>query len=667
MITTTIVDAIWTKDRKTVIGDNKESICCKIIFPYPDGGDFFSPENAYELTYAGARRACQDHRDWFLQILSSTQPQSTASITRVYYLSNNSVDFFLSVLACFYDCDNDESQSMPRVLPVLLNSRWTVAEIVPVLQQTQLDDYSASYILYGNGLDPVAKQVVAQIRGKDGMSFIACHPIPNCSMKYWRRVEQMQPLIDRRNDSTIQSSPATDGVECPAALCHDDAIIVYTSGTSGKPKGVRLSHRAIVVQCHAKCQLLRYDTQTHVFANLPPFFHVGGLSSILAVWMARGTLVFCQPPPSFSRTNPSTTAMDGSSWTLWQSLPWVNTLVVVPAMLHILQQQIYNNNHSHNRHQGPSIHPPFPHMRLILIGGQSASPLQLEFVRSIFPCTRIVQTYACTEAASSLTFFDVTTAATDPSPSSSLSPQQQGKDGKLSIVPTATNTFDCVGYPPSHIELAIFQKEKNPTKTTKDDGDGGDEGCDGTIIHKPYVHGILATRGPHMMNGYWGETSSFAPQDDSKKFTHTLFHTNDIGFRDPDGRFYLVGRLTDSIRTGGETVHATEVEKILLQHPDVAEVAVFGIPNDRLGEMICCAVIPSTWTMTKNELNQQPPTRPPTSLSLENVRSWCTKHGLARYKHPRRILYMNALPRNTSGKVVKTQLTEHFLPKWSKL
>jgi acyl-CoA synthetase (AMP-forming)/AMP-acid ligase II len=253
-------------------------------------------------------------------------------------------------------------------------------------------------------------------------------------MKYWRRVEQMQPLIDRGNVSLIQSSPDTDAVECPSTLRHDDAIIVHTSGTSGIPKGVRLSHRAIVVQCHAKCQLLSYDTQTHVFANLPPFFHVGGLSSILAVWMARGTLVFCQqpPPPSSLRTNPSTPAMYGSSWTLWQSLPWVNTLVVVPAMLHMPQEQIYDN-HGHNHHQRPSIlRPPFPHMRLILIGGQSASPLQLEFVRSIFPCTRIVQTYACTEAASSLTFFDVTTtAATDPSSSQ----QQEDKDGPISIVP----------------------------------------------------------------------------------------------------------------------------------------------------------------------------------------------------------------------------------------
>jgi fatty-acyl-CoA synthase len=334
----------------------------------------------------------------------------------------------------------------------------------------------------------------------------------------------------------------------------------------------------------------------------------------------------------------------------------------------MLQQQIYNNNDSHNHHQRPSIlRPPFPHMRLILIGGQLASPLQLEFVRSIFPCTRIVQTYACTEAASSLTFLDATTATTDPSSSSSSQQQQEDKDGPFSTVPTATTTFDCVGHPPSHVELAIFHKEKNPNKTSEHhDDDGDDENDDGTIIRKPYVHGVLATRGPHMMNGYWGPTSSFAPQDDFKKFTHTWFRTNDIGFRDPDGRFYLVGRVTDSIRTGGETVHATEVEKILLLHPDIAEAAVFGIPNDRLGELVCCAVIPATWTTSMNEHNQQQATSP-VSLSLGNLRSWCTKYGLARYKHPRRILYMNSLPRNTSGKVVKAQLAEKFLPKWSKL
>jgi fatty-acyl-CoA synthase len=219
-----------------------------------------------------------------------------------------------------------------------------------------------------------------------------------------------------------------------------------------------------------------------------------------------------------------------------------------------------------------------------------------------------------------------------------------------------------VGFPPSHVELAIFQKEKNPNNTTKHDDGGGD----GRIIHQPYVHGILATRGPHMMNGYWGETSFASADDDSTKFICAWFRTNDIGFRDPYGRFYLVGRVTDSIRTGGETVHATEVEKILLLHPDIAEAAVFGIPHDRLGELVCCAVIPATWTTSMNEHNQQQATSP-VSLSLENVRFWCTKHGLARYKHPRRILYLNGLPRNTSGKVVKPRLAEHFLPKCSKL
>jgi acyl-CoA synthetase (AMP-forming)/AMP-acid ligase II len=676
----TIADAIWTKDHNTA---SDESTCCTIILTHPDRDHrrhhhhHHAEEEVYELTYAGARRTCQDHRDRLRQILSTTTTTTTQSTSpaaatagvqtatprSVFYLSNNNVDFFLSVLACHYDTDTDQRHSN-RFLPVLLSSRWTVTEIVQAIQQHPRleDDISASYILYyGDGLEQVAKQVVVVLTTckKEGQRTIACRPIPNYSMKYWRRGElkQLQSLVDRVNDPNQQckqSSPTPDA-ESPSLLSQDDAIIVYTSGTSGTPKGVRLSHRAILIQCRTKCQLLQYDTQTHVFANLPPFFHVGGLSSMFAVWMARGILVLFRHSPSRStHHNDNHTSIHASSWMLRQSLPWVNTLVVVPAMIHMLQQTYNNNNNSWQS----CAQPRFPHMRLILIGGQSASPLQLEFVRSMFPRTRIVQTYACTEAASSLTFLDVTTtSATEP-------PQKQsGQDGSFSLLrPAATTTITgyCVGFPPSHIEMAICQMNGDP------DGSGQDD--DDEIIQKPFVHGILATRGPHMMNGYWDQTPNAAVEE-STKWTRTWFRTNDIGFHDRHGRWYLVGRVTDSIRTGGETVHATEVETILLQHPDIAEAAVFGIPDDRLGELVCCALIPSTWTMTTttNEHNQQQATSALASLSLENIRFWCTKHGLARYKHPRRILYLNSLPRNTSGKVVKARLAEHFQPKQSKL
>jgi len=247
----------------------------------------------------------------------------------------------------------------------------------------------------------------------------------------------------------------------------------------------------------------------------------------------------------------------------------------------------------------------YPQAELILIGGQSASQDMMDNLGKIFPCARLVQTYACTEAASSMTFHEPTI-----------------------FLPEPPIAGDCVGLPPPHVQLQLVKR----TDST-------------TIITEPYTVGILATSGPHVMTGYWKRNCSSTKNQQQPT---SCFVTNDLGFRDPQGLFYFCGRSKDVIRTGGETVIALEVERVLLQHDSIDECAVFGLPDVKFGETVCAAIVSSR------------------QLSLDDIRQHHC-HGLASYKRPRRLFAMSELPRNSSGKVLKFQLVQQFQTPISKL
>jgi acyl-CoA synthetase (AMP-forming)/AMP-acid ligase II len=277
-----------------------------------------------------------------------------------------------------------------------------------------------------------------------------------------------------------------------------------------------------------------------------------------------------------------------------------NTLVVVPAMLHALLQQASGSSS-------------YPAVELILIGGQSASDDMLTTLRQVFPNARLVQTYACTEAASSMTFHE---------------PSFADDDQPLPIA------GDCVGQPPPHVKLQLVHRAEGTGQVT--------------IVNEPYQVGILATSGPHVMNGYWKRGSQSPP---SKR---KWFLTNDLGFRCGGGRYYFCGRGKDVIRTGGETVIALEVERVLLHHSGIiSECAVFALPDDRFGEAVCVAIVMKAHT--------------PPPLSLQDIRNrYC--QSLAGYKRPRRLFFVDTLPRNSSGKVLKYKLVQQFTaPTTSKL
>ena len=154
----------------------------------------------------------------------------------------------------------------------------------------------------------------------------------------------------------------------------------------------------------------------------------------------------------------------------------------------------------------------------------------------------------------------------------------------------------------------------------------------------PNTNGEICIRGPKVTKGYWN-----APEKTAESFWGDWLRSGDIGYLDEDGFLYLTDRAKDMILTGAENVASSEVEAVIYKMPQVAEVAVIGLPDDKWGERVVAVVVPHAGQ----------------SLTLAEVETHCRKH-LAGFKVPREIRVAEALPRNPSGKVLKRVLRDEY-------
>ncbi len=151
--------------------------------------------------------------------------------------------------------------------------------------------------------------------------------------------------------------------------------------------------------------------------------------------------------------------------------------------------------------------------------------------------------------------------------------------------------------------------------------------------------GELVARGANIMHSYWNK-----PEETKLAFRNGFFRTGDIGYQDANGYFYIRDRLKDMIVTGGENVYSGEVEAVIYTHPAVREVAVFGIPDPKWGELVMAYVV----------------LKPGKTLSADELIAYC-RRSLANYKIPRRVEFSDTeLPKSGSGKILKKVLRECF-------
>ncbi len=156
----------------------------------------------------------------------------------------------------------------------------------------------------------------------------------------------------------------------------------------------------------------------------------------------------------------------------------------------------------------------------------------------------------------------------------------------------------------------------------------------------PTVVGELWVRGPQVVRGYWNR-----PEETAHVFTKGWLHTGDVARIDDDGFIYIVDRAKDVVIRGGENVYSVEVEAVLFEHPDVADVAVIGVPDPVLGEEVGAVVV----------------AKPGHTIDPASLQAHVAQH-LARYNVPTRIfVYDKHLPRNPAGKVLKRQLRDELV------
>jgi acyl-CoA synthetase (AMP-forming)/AMP-acid ligase II len=164
-------------------------------------------------------------------------------------------------------------------------------------------------------------------------------------------------------------------------------------------------------------------------------------------------------------------------------------------------------------------------------------------------------------------------------------------------------------------------------------------GTPGPGVSVRVVDGELRLKGPQCFLGYAD------PALDADAFdADGWLRTGDLGTIDADGNVRVTGRIKDAIIRNAENVSALEVENALATHPAVDDVAVIGVPDPRTGERVCAVVVPA----------------PGADVSLESLVQHCRSQGLSRYKHPERLVIVDALPRNQFGKVIKKDLRTAF-------
>lgn len=363
----------------------------------------------------------------------------------------------------------------------------------------------------------------------------------------------------------MQSKTAPD----VKTLGNDDVIQLYTSGTTGLPKGVMLTNDNYL-SFFTQCQQLEWSSYGvgEVVMNAMPLFHVAGVNAgIIAVAQGAKTVVLPEIDPTEILDLIESQKINHAFW--------------VPAVILMLSQMPNFKTTD------------WSSLKQVFYG---ASPITEDLLRTAVDVmgARFTQLYGLTETVGAATFLPP--EAHDPS------------WGKLRScgVPWPAAVVRCV------------DGDSNPVPT----GEVGE----------------IVVKSGFVMKGYWNR-----PEATEDSIKDGFFYTGDAGYFDEDGFLYIHDRVKDMIVSGGENVYPAEVENAIFGHPDVADVAVIGVPDEKWGEAVKAIIV------SKDGANPTP----------ESVIAWARER-IAGYKCPKTVDTIDALPRNPSGKILRKDLREPY-------
>ncbi|MFB6672435.1 long-chain-fatty-acid--CoA ligase [Streptomyces sp. NPDC056390] len=492
------------------------------------------------LTFDGTRRSYGELDDRVSRLAQAMAERGVGEGDRVAVLAHNGLEIVETYLAC----------ARAGAICVPLNFRLVADEIA-----YQLADSGAVFAV----VDAPLARTFADARSRAGTS-TTCLVVGRTDDTDTEPFENTEPYEDALRAASPDHVPSAADLSAPA-------FIMYTSRTTGRPKGAVLTHYNVLIQTVSKALHVGMRTDCRTWLIPTPMFHIAGLASMATSMFVGGHTVLAR-----------SAAFDASATVDLLQRERVNCCFFVPAQW----QAICDLPDIGERDLSA--------LRLISWGAAPASTTLLRRMVELFGHADITTTFGQTETCAVTTIL-------------------QSED--------ALRKIGSVGTPLLNTEVRVV------------DAKGADV--------PPGEVGEIVYRGPSVMTEYWNK-----PADTAAAFAGGWFHSGDLVRQDEDGYLYGVDRLKDMIISGGENIYCVEVEDVLAAHPQVAEVAVVGVPDEKWGETPMAVVVPAD------------PAEPPTG---EDITRWCRER-LAPYKCPRRVSIVDTLPRNPSGKVRKNELRD---------
>jgi acyl-CoA synthetase (AMP-forming)/AMP-acid ligase II len=353
------------------------------------------------------------------------------------------------------------------------------------------------------------------------------------------------------------------GAVPPVPVGADDLHrLMYTSGTTGHPKGVMITHGNLAWKNLTQVTEFGFS-RADLGLACGPIYHVGALDMTVTSLVAVGATTIIHR--GFVAGDVVDELERSRVTTVWLAPAMVNAIMALPG----IEARDLSS------------------VRVVINGGEKMPIPLIERITRTFSSAWFADAYGLTETVSGDTFLD--------------------RDSILT-------KLGSVGRPSLYTQLDLWDDEGRSVPTGE--------------------RGEIVLRSPRVCKGYWRD-----PEATEKAFAGGWFHTGDVGVRDEDGYLFIVDRLKDIIISGGENIAGSEVERVLYEHEAVLEAAVVGRRDQRWGEVPVAFVV----------------LRPGEDVSADELLDHCRAR-LAKFKVPKAVDFIDALPRNPSGKVLKREL-----------